>query len=440
MCAIALLVAALSAQPAAAEPVLPAPVAETSWPAPDMARIRLGRDLFYDRILSGNRNIACATCHHPRFATSDGVSLSLGEGATGLGPERRPQAENVPERRLARNAPALWNLGAAEFTRLFHDGRLETDPSRPSGLRTPMEEEMLLGFSGPLAAQTMFPVLSGDEMAGHYSENDIAQAVRQGLITGPDGAWERLAARVAGVPAYAAAFAATDPGIAAGRPIAFTDISNRLADFMAFEFRADDSPFDRHLRGEALLTGNAAAGMALFYGAAGCSICHAGPFQTDHAFHAVATPQLGPGKAARFERHQRDTGRQRVTGDPTDAYRFRTPSLRMVARTAPYGHAGAYATLPAVVRHMADPAAGFAAYDRAQAVLPAFAPAQPDWAILESPAETRPILAANELAPTVLIDRDVERIVAFLEALSDPDALTGRLGVPASVPSGLPLD
>jgi cytochrome c peroxidase len=438
--AILLAVLGTAAPVAAGQSVLPAPVADDAFPPVSMDRVRLGRDLFYDPILSGNRTIACATCHHPRFGTSDGVALGLGEGGIGLGPERVSDPDNPPERRIARNAPGLWNLGAAEFTRLFHDGRLEADPARPSGLRTPLEDEMVMGFTGPLAAQTMFPVLSGDEMAGHYSENEVARAVRQGLITGEGGAWDLIAARVAAIPAYAAAFAAAEPEIASGRAIAFTDIANVLADFIAFEFRADDSPFDRHLRGEAPLAGEAAAGMALFYGRARCATCHAGPFQTDHAFHAVAMPQLGPGKAARFERHQRDTGRMRVTGDPADAYRFRTPSLRMVTETAPYGHAGAYADLRAAVRHMADPASGFAGYDRAQAVLPAFRPEQPDWAVLEDQGETSAIAGALELEPVTLSEAEVDALLAFLAALTDPSARAGRLGVPERVPSGLPID
>ncbi|TDQ54595.1 di-heme cytochrome c peroxidase, partial [Phaeovulum veldkampii DSM 11550] len=78
--------------------------------------------LFWDAELSGNRNIACASCHHPRFGTSDGVSLGIGEGGTGLGPERRAIPENHPEQRIPRNSPALWNVGARGFTALFADG------------------------------------------------------------------------------------------------------------------------------------------------------------------------------------------------------------------------------------------------------------------------------------------------------------------------------
>ncbi len=418
---------------------LPPPVTEADFRPVDAALAHIGRDLFFDPILSGNRDISCATCHHPRLATGDGLSLGLGEGGVGLGPDRRVDPANPPEQRIPRNAPPLYNLGAREFTRLFHDGRLEADPSRPSGIRSPLEEEMVAGFDGPLAAQTMFPVLSQDEMAGHVSENDVAKAVRQGLITGEGGAWALLAARVAAIPAYADAFADAVPEIAAGRALAFTDIANAIAAYVAVDFRADQSPFDRHLRGEVALTGAAAEGMALFYGDAGCARCHAGPFQTDHDFHAVAMPQFGPGKAARFETHRRDVGRMRVTGDPADAYRFRTPSLRNVAHTAPYGHTGAYADLRAMVRHMADPDAGLAAYDRAQAALPALDGAE-DWAVLETPDELAAIRAANELAPVALTETQIDTLVAFLEALTDPSSLAGRLGPPDTVPSGLPVD
>ncbi|MFQ5624060.1 MAG: cytochrome-c peroxidase [Paracoccaceae bacterium] len=418
----------------AAAPALPEP--DAVFAAPDMAEVRLGRLLFYDPILSGNRNISCGTCHNPAFATSDGVSLSLGDGGIGLGPERRPDSANLPEQRIPRHAPALFNLGAAEFRRLFHDGRLERDETRPSGLRTPLEDEMVQGFNGVLAAQAMFPVLAADEMAGHYSENEVSKAVRIGRLTGEGGAWDILARRVAAVPAYRRAF---DAVIGEGQTIRFTDIANAIAAFTKVEWRADDSPFDRYLRGKADLPDQAEAGLELFYGKAGCAACHGGLFQTDHDFHAIAMPQIGPGKAARFETHHRDTGRMRVTGRAEDAYRFRTPSLRNVARTAPYGHDGAYATLEAVIRHHLDPVASLMSYDRAQAVLPPLPGAQ-DWAILDDPAEMAAIAASSELQRQQLTDGEIADLIAFLNSLTDPASLDGRLGIPERVPSGLPVD
>ncbi len=412
---------------AAAQDLGPRP----TFAEPEMDRVSLGQLLFYDPILSGNQNISCATCHHPRFGTADGVSLSLGEGATGLGLERVASVENRPEQRIPRNAPGLWNLGADEFTVFFHDGRLEVDPTQPHGIRTPLGAEMTVGFQSALSAQAMFPVLSPDEMAGHYSENDVSQAVRMGFLSQPGGAWDIIANRVAAIPEYAAAFEA----IAPGAPVTFTEIANVIADFMVFEWRADNSPFDQYMIDGTPLPDAAQTGMALFYGDAGCSSCHSGWLQTDHQFHAIAMPQIGPGKAARFEDHARDDGRFRVTGDETDAYAFRTPSLRNVTLTAPYGHNGAYRELEDVIRHHLDPVGALEAYLIDAAVLLDF-PAD-DLAVQNDETQRAAIGAANVLEPQDLSDDEVAALVAFMKALEDP---VERLGVPERVPSGLPVD
>nr|WP_244437516.1 cytochrome c peroxidase [Roseivivax isoporae] len=417
---------------------LPEPLSDADFRPVDRAEAELGQLLFYDAILSGNRNISCATCHHPRFATGDGLSLGLGEGGRGLGPERVPDPDNPPEQLIPRNAPPLFNMGARAVTVLFADGRIEVDPERPSGLRTPMEEEMVAGFASLLSAQTMFPVLSQDEMAGHYQENDVARAVRQGLITGAGGAWDLIAGRVAAIPAYAERFAAVYPEIAGGRAIAFTDISNAVAAFMEFEWRSDTAPFDAALRGAAPLEGAAARGAALFYGPAGCGSCHSGPLLSDFGFHAMGQPQLGPGKAARFERHARDDGRLRVTGRAEDTYAFRTPMLRNVARTGPWGHAGAYGDLGAFVAQHAAPQAGLESYGR-DAVLPAFEGPKPVWALLDDDGAVAEVVGAAVPGPG-LTEAELSDILAFLDTLTDPAAIAGRLGIPDEVPSGLPVE
>jgi cytochrome c peroxidase len=419
---------------------LPAPVTADDYTAVNQAEAKLGQLLFYDPILSGNRNIACDTCHNPRFATSDGVSLDIGEGGIGLGPARHPDPKDLPERRVARNAPSLFNLGAKSFTILFVDGRIQADKTRPSGLRTPLEDEMVRGFASVLSAQTMFPVLAQDEMAGNAMENHVSKLVREGRVTGPGGAWDALAARIAAIPAYRAMFAKVYPGIAAGRPIAFTDISNAIAAFVAFEWRSDTSPFDKFLRHQATLPPEAMAGLKLFYGRANCSTCHSGPFQTDQKFHAMGEPQLGPGKTARFETNQRDLGRYKVSNDPADIYAFRTPSLRNVTMTGPWGHAGAHEDLKEFIRYHADPVAGAKTY-KPQAIFPkGYTPDLKDWAVWNDPAERKAILAAVKAKPVKLSDADVNALYAFLETLKDPVALKGRLGVPKTVPSGLPVD
>lgn len=414
---------------------LPAPLTDADFAPVDETEARLGQLLFYDPILSGNRNVSCATCHHPAFGTGDGLSLGIGDGGIGLGPKRVTDPDNMPEQRIPRNAPALFNLGAHEFTVLFHDGRIEVDPDRPGGLRTPLDADMVTGFASLLSAQTMFPVLSPDEMAGHYSENDVSQAVRRGVITGEGGAWDLIARRVGDNPEYASQFLAVYDHIDGPGQITFADISNAVAAFMAFEWRSDNAPFDAVLRGELSLPEPAASGMALFYGEAGCASCHSGPFLTDHSFHAMGAPQIGPGKAARFESHARDEGRFRVTGDPADLYAFRTPSLRNVALTGPYGHAGAHEDLRSFVAAHLDPVNGLQTYDLNDAVLPELAVDD-----ARGLSDTAAIAQAVTFEPRTISDADVTALMAFLDALTDPAAIEGRLGSPATVPSGLPVD
>ncbi len=411
----------------------PLPTADAVFPEQDKRLAQLGWHLFYDPILSGNKEVACATCHHPKHGTSDGLSLGLGDGGRGLGPDRVASVKNPPEQRIPRNAPALFNLGAEEFGVMFHDGRLERNPDHPDGIRTPLGAEMVHGFSGVLSAQSMFPVLSGHEMAGHYSESDVSQAVRQGFLTGEGGAWQIISDRVAAIPAYRDGFAEV---LGKDQRIGFTHISDALAAFMAWEWRADNSPFDQYLKGEAALGDDAMRGMELFYGDAGCGTCHSGQFQTDHDFHAIAMPQIGPGKAAPYERHARDEGRMRVTGRVDDAYAFRTPSLRNITETGPYGHTGAYSSLEATVRHHLNPVGSLMSYDRTQAVLPTLERAN-DWRVMDDTDEVLAIAEANELHSLTLSDGQVADILAFLEALTDEASIAGKLGVPDSVPSGL---
>ncbi|MCF4098483.1 cytochrome-c peroxidase [Maritalea mediterranea] len=406
-----------------------------TFPAVNMNKVKLGRFLFYDPVLSGNKTVSCASCHHSKFATSDGLPLGIGDGGIGLGPDRKLDPDNLPEERVPRNSPALFNLGAAQFVTMFHDGRLEKDESRQSGIRTPLADEMVMGFDNVLAAQAMFPVLSPDEMAGHYQENDVSRAVRMGLLTGEGGAWDIIAQRVRDIDEYVALFEAL--GVPKDE-ISFVKIANAIGAFIAFEWRADNSPFDQYVFEGKPLPEQAEKGMDLFYGRADCASCHSGLFQTDHRFHAIAMPQLGPGKAARFETHARDVGRAHVTGKAEDFYRFRTPSLRNVTATAPYGHSGAYTKLKDVIRHHTDPVKYFENYER-DVALPEM-PHDDDWQVMDNPVERVAIIEANDLAPFELSESEIEALVAFLETLTDQQGLDGRLGTPTDVPSGLPVD
>lgn len=96
-----------------------------------------------------------------------------------------------------------------------------------------MEDEPVIGFASLLSAQSMFPVLSPQEMAGHYQENEISTALRLGRVTGPGGAWDRICARISAIPEYDQRFKAVCPGIATGVPITFACISKALASFIS---------------------------------------------------------------------------------------------------------------------------------------------------------------------------------------------------------------
>ena len=89
-------IAVFSAFPAIAQD-LPQPLQDNDFIAVNLDEAKLGQLLFYDPILSGNKETACATCHHPALGTSDGVSLSFGDGGIGLGPNRIPNQKNMPE-------------------------------------------------------------------------------------------------------------------------------------------------------------------------------------------------------------------------------------------------------------------------------------------------------------------------------------------------------
>ncbi|MDA9304787.1 cytochrome-c peroxidase [Amylibacter sp.] len=416
---------------------LPLPLNDSDYRSVDENEAKLGQLLFYDPILSGNKEVACATCHHPSLGTGDGLSLSLGDGGKGLGKKRIVNYENLPEQRVPRNAQPLFNLGAKQFKTLFHDGRVQVDLSRPSGLRTPLEEEMVEGFSSIISAQTMFPVLSADEMAGHYSENEISEAVRRGTLTGEGGAWDLISKRVGSVPAYSDFFIDIYDHIEVAKDIKFTDISNAVAAFMEFEWRSDTSPFDDFLQGKLDLNISQENGMELFYGKANCSSCHAGALFTDHQFHATGQPQVGPGKAARFQSHARDLGRFRVTGNIKDKYAFRTPSLRNVELTGPWGHAGAYNELEAFLGAHIDPYLALSNYDKSNVTLTKYD--TNDWKIMDDASEVKAIADSITIKPVIISEGEVTDLLAFLGTLTDSKAQKGRLGIPETVPSGLKI-
>ena len=428
---------------------IPGPVTDVDFRKPSEAKVELGRNLMFDKILSGNKNISCATCHHSLTDTGDGLSLSAGEGANGLGITRDTGIKKYAiHERVPRNAPPVFNLGAHEFEVLFHDGRVSVNNNFPSGCETPVGYDLPENLENVLACQAMFPVTSPTEMAGQGSENHIAKAAAKGNLAGPGGVWELLAERLQRIPEYVEMFKAAFSDVIVKEDITYAHAANAIAAFEGVFWRADNSPFDQYLRGDVnAMSANAIAGMALFYNGDSngnaCADCHSGKFQTDHGFHAVAMPQIGPGRGSNSGDNtdgREDFGREQKTGAPGDILKFRTPNLRNVALTAPYGHAGAYNTLRAVVEHKLDTVNALHNYDQGQAVLPSRADLDSlDFITMNDPDRVDFIALHNELQPMTYSEEDVDRIIDFLNALTDPGSVDLRKDVPASVPSGLPL-
>jgi cytochrome c peroxidase len=271
--------------------------------------VDLGRQLFFDRRLSANANLSCAMCHVPE------QGFTQNELATPVGDEGRGGR---------RNAPSLYNL--AFQPSLFWDGREHS-----------------------LEAQVWSPLLARNEMA-----NPSKEAVLE---------------RLTSIPAYESAFAAHyDQGLTA------QTVGLALAAYQR-ALISGNSPFDRWYFASAKNTGDfsskAARGFDVFK-TQGCQSCHTvgGKYAlfTDGDFHNTGTGllreergimpkqvQVAPGVfvTPRVDVETEtfiDKGRQEVTGRSEDRWRYRTPSLRNVALTAPYMHDGSIRSLEAVVK------------------------------------------------------------------------------------------
>lgn len=237
--------------------------------------VALGRALFFDPILSRDSTVACATCHDPARAFSDGRVVPVG----------------VDQRHGRRNVPAIINRGYGRA--FFWDGRV-----------------------GTLEDQALLPIRSPMEM-----DADLQDVLRRLSASG----------------AYRGMFRAThgvDPDTAT--------LARSLAAYVR-TIRSGNSRFDRFAdEGDRdALSPQERRGLRLFQGSARCAHCHLGPNLTNEEFRntgvAFANGVL------------RDSGRAAVTGNPEDLGAFKVPTLREVARTAPYMHDGSLATLEDVI-------------------------------------------------------------------------------------------
>ncbi len=291
-------------------PPIPVPADNPATPA----ALALGRKLFFDRRLSLNGTLSCAMCHVPEqgFANNE---LALAVGLEG--------------RIVRRNAPTLYNVGY--FRHLFHDGR-----------ETRLEQ------------QAWLPLLAHNEMANP----SVGEVIR----------------KLSDLADYRGLFAQAF----GGRGPDMETIGAALATYTR-ALVSGGSAFDRWRYGGDSQALNAAArrGYELFRGKGGCASCHrvgrSSALFTDDGFHntgvgwyAAMTParrairvQLAPGVfrmvnsdiiAKVSAPSEGDVGRYEVTLDPADRWKYKTPSLRNIALTAPYMHNGSLQTLAEVVR------------------------------------------------------------------------------------------
>ena len=418
---------------------LPRQLTQSDYHEFSKERAEIGQFLFYDKILSGNRNISCGTCHHPRFGGADGLSLGIGEGGIGVGPDRVPgTGDDKIKKRIPRNATALWNLAAKDFQVLFHDGRLSLSDDYDNRFNSPAEEWLPEGLETVLGTQAIFPMTAQFEMAGNPKENEVAGALHDRI----DYVWPILAKRVRTIPEYGKMFVEVFDNIDKAEDVTIAEIGEALAAYIALDFESRDSNFDKFLAGHSsALNAAQKRGMDLFYGKAACSSCHSGPLLTDQKFHALALPPFGPGRTRRFDPYVRDVGRMAETDRIEDSYRFRTPSLRNVALTAPYGHNGAFPDLDGIIRHHLNPSESLKEWKREWAKLPSIPwLAEIDFLVWDDRFEMERFRNKIDIQPIALSDNEIADLVSFMHALTGQTAQKLRFGIPERVPSGLPID
>lgn len=266
------------------------------------AKVELGRHLFYDTRLSLNETQSCASCHLQELAFTDGLANAV--GSTG---EVHP-----------RSSMAVMNVGYYTALTWANDvvDRLEEQALLPIFGEAPVE----LGFAG-----------QEDE----------------------------LLARLAADPTYVELFAEAFPDEA--EPISLGTVTKGLASFER-ALVSHDSPYDRYVAGDtAALSEAALRGQDLFFSESlECFHCHGGFNFSDSVatettniievmFHNTGLYNIG----GTGDYPPENTGLHALTGVASDMGRFRTPSLRNIAKTAPYMHDGSIATLDEVIDHYA---------------------------------------------------------------------------------------
>jgi len=278
---------------------VPDPVVPKDNPM-SVAKVELGRHLFYDKRLSSNNTMACATCHQQDKAFTDGKALSPGvDGRDGV-----------------RSAMMLANLA-------YLPALTWANPTQKQ-----LERQMLT----PL-----------------FGNNPVE--------LGMEGKEQELFARLKADAKYPAMFRAAFPEEKGA--INLSTVTKAIASFER-SLLSFDSPYDRYKYGHQpdAISESAKRGEALFFGEElECSHCHGGFTFNDNIQHArLPYPEQGFHNTGMYNMDGKgayppdNPGIRAITGDAADEGKFRTASLRNIVVTAPYMHDGSLVTLRDVIR------------------------------------------------------------------------------------------
>lgn len=276
-------------------------------------KIQLGKLLFYDPILSGNKDVACATCHHPDFAYAEPLDLSIGVNGLGLGRKRHFKAKNnIPF--VKRNAHTILNTA--------YNGIDIKGNYYPK--KAPMFWD---NRAHSLEEQSLEPIASLEEMRGTQINETVIL--------------DTIVNRLKNISAYQKLFLKSFPKESSH--INVNSIGKALA---AFErtLITPNSRFDQYIAGKTnAISETEKEGFRLFKKAK-CNLCHSGPMFSDFKIHTLGI---------------KDNKKLNFSDDGFDKkYGFRTPSLRNLRHTAPYMHNGKLKTLLEVLEFYEDISTG----------------------------------------------------------------------------------
>lgn len=290
----------------------------------------LGFKLFYDRHISGHKNISCQSCHSLTGYSGDSLPLGIGEGADGIALGRM-QKDGVV---LPRNTPPLFNLGSDEVKSLFWDGRVARGADGSWITPWPLPKNSLKTFKSLLAVQSIFPLVNPEEMLGKESKLN------------PTEGWEFVMKQIFEGPfkaTYKKMFLEAFPG---ETEFNIGHVGNALAHLMVIHYPGENTLWDLYLRGNKnILSERMKRGFKVFHEKGKCIECHKGDHFTSWGFQNIGSPQLGAD----------DKGRYAVTKKSEDMYKFRVSPLRNIALTAPYTHSGVFKDLWEIIDHYDDP-------------------------------------------------------------------------------------